>query len=88
MIKKCLIILLVIAGFGLVGHAQSHYTRKDCKIVEVDCCEVTVADGCGFTWTFFSQTSNDYKVGDTVNIEMFDNYTSGYVFDDEIVGVK
>ena len=86
--KKTIAILLILAFVGIVGYAESVYYRKDCEIIDISGGVVTVEDKCGFIWSFYAETNKDYTVGERVTLKMFDNHTSGNVFDDEIIKVK
>lgn len=86
--KKTIVILLVLAFIGIIGHAESIYHREDCEIIDISGTMVTVKDQCGFIWSFYAETNEDYTIGEYVTLKMFDNHTSGYIFDDEIINVK
>lgn len=86
--KKTIVIILILAFIGIIGHAESTYYRKDCQIIDISETVVTVEDKCGFIWSFYAETNEDYIVGEYVTLKMFDNHTSGNVFDDEIIDVK
>ena len=86
--KKTLIILLILTFVGIIGHTESVYYRKDCEIIDISGTVVTVEDKCGFIWSFYAERNENYTIGDCVTLKMFDNHTSGNVFDDEIIKVK
>ena len=71
----------ILCGFN---HFEHNYTRENCEVVEVNDEVVTVKDYGGLLWEF---KGNGFKVGDIVDIEMFDSNTSAYVYDDVIKNV-
>ena len=88
MMKKIIGILLILAFVGAIGHAESIYYREGCKVIDISETIVTVEDNCGFIWSFYAETNEDYTVGECVTLKMFDNHTSGNISDDEIIDVK
>lgn len=83
-ILSILAVLAVVAGFGYVGHAEHNYTREGCEVVAIEGNEVVVLDEAGHEWLFVGE---GYKLGEMVELEMFDNCT-GNIYDDEITEVK
>ena len=89
---KCICaIIIFIAMLGVCGYVESHYTRKDCVVVEVEQRLVTVEDRQGRLWCYYMD-SEDYtdapSVGTVVDVHMYTNHTDSYIYDDEIVGVR
>lgn len=83
-ILSVLAVLAVVAGFGYVGHMEHSYTRKGCEVVAIEGDEVVVLDEAGHEWSFIGE---GYKLGEVVELEMFDNCTSN-IYDDEITEVR
>ena len=83
-------LLVIIIAFGLVGHIETHYTRKDCTVVEVEQRLITVVDKCGYEWCYYMD-SEDYadvpSIGTKVDLKMFTAYTDNTIEDDEIVKI-
>ena len=77
---------IVIIMFGIVGHVETHYTRKDCKVVETSGKAVYVADNTGNEWCYVADEEVP-KVGTKVDLKMFTAYTDNTIDDDEIVNV-
>ena len=82
-IKYTVIILLIILAIGLVGKAESTYTRA-VTVVNTQDNEVIVKDHQGNYWSFVGE---GYKVNEQLTVEMTDNHTS-IITDDEIIRVK
>ena len=78
------IVVAVIFAIGrldyVIGH---HYTRKDCKVVDVNAYNITIEDNVGRLWEFEGE---GYTVGDRVDVKMFDGLTDT-IKDDVIVDV-
>ena len=85
--KKTIVILLVLAFFGLIGHAETLYQRKNCQVVDVSGTTITVKDKCGFYWSFYAEADDDYRVNDIITLKMNDNHTSGNIADDKVMDV-
>lgn len=86
-----LIVVVMIGMMCACSYVESHYTRKDCVVVEVEQRLVTVEDQAGHQWCYYMD-SEDYVdvpcVGTVVDLHMFTNLTDGYIYDDEIVRVS
>lgn len=82
-IKYTVIILLIILAIGLVGRAESTYTRT-VTVVNTQDNEVIVKDYQGNYWSFVGE---GYKVNEQLTVVMTDNHTST-ITDDEIIRVK
>lgn len=83
--KKILIAVLVVSALFAVGRYEHHYTRKDCKVIEVNAQWVKCKDFGGNVWAFGNDGS--FEVGDRADLKMYDNKTESYIYDDEIVKV-
>ena len=85
-----LALIIIVVIFGIVGHIETHYTRKDCVVVEVEQGLVTVLDTTGNEWCYYMD-SEDYtevpSTGTKVSLKMFTAYTDNTIEDDEIVKV-
>ena len=82
-IKYTVIILLIILAIGLVGKAESTYTRT-VTVVNIQDNEGVVKDYQGNYWSFVGE---GYKINDQLTVVMTDNHTST-IADDEIIRVK
>ena len=86
-----LIVVVMISMMCACSYVESHYTRKDCVVVEVEQRLVTVEDKQGHQWCYYMD-SEDYTdvpcVGTVVDVHMYTAPTDGYIYDDEIVGVS
>lgn len=47
---------------------------------------VTVEDGAGILWSFSG--AEDWEVGDMAAMILWDNFTTDFIFDDEVVEVR
>lgn len=79
------LLLLLVNVMCICSFVETHYTRKECKVVECNKELVTVVDKCGFLWDFKAE---DLKLGDTVTLKMHTNYTTEDIFDDIILDYK
>lgn len=82
--KKIISVIAVIAILAGVGYVNTHYTRPNCRVMEVSGEIITVEDKGGNIWEFYGE---GYRVGDRVNLRMYTNYTADFT-DDEIISVK
>ena len=78
-------LFIVLPGIG--GYIDSHYTRKDCEIVEITDDYAVAVDKYGDKWSW-SIEETDLKVGDLVNLKMYNKHTEYNIYDDEVVGVN
>ena len=83
--------LLVLCMLCACSYVETHYTRKDCVVVEVEQRLVTVEDKQGHQWCYYMD-SEDYTdvpcVGTVVDVYMHTAHTDSYIYDDEIVDVR
>lgn len=82
--KKILTVILVVGAIYGACYYEHNYTRKECEVIQVNDGVVTVEDSCGFVWDF---KGNELKVGDIVDLKMYDNSTSTYINDDIVKDV-
>lgn len=78
-------LFVVVPGIG--GYIDTHYTKEDCTIVEVTEDYVVAVDTYGDEWSWWID-GTDLKVGDTVDLKMYNGHTDYDVYDDEVVGVN
>lgn len=83
----CLIVTIIIVGFGFCYSAESNYTREG-TIQKVGYNVVTVEDSCGYLWNYEYEGDAGVTIGDSVLLEMNDRQTSEYIFDDVVLNVK
>ena len=83
--------LLVLCMLCACSYVETHYTRKDCVVVEIEQRLVTVVDKAGNEWCYYMD-SEDYTdvpcVGTVVDLLMYTAHTDGYIYDDEILEVR
>lgn len=79
-------LIIIVVAFGIVGHVETHYTRKDCKVVETSGKAVYVVDNTGNEWCYVADEEVP-KIGTKVDLKMFTAYTDNTIDDDEIVEV-
>ena len=82
-----LIAVLVVGAFCCLIYYEHNYTRKDCEIVSVENGVVRFEDKCGMFWDWEIEPNEYFEIGDKVDLKMHDNFTSGYVCDDEITKI-
>lgn len=79
-------LLIMIVAISLAGHIETHYTRKDCKVVETSGKAVYVVDNTGNEWCYVADEEVP-KIGTKVDLKMFTAYTDNTIEDDEIINV-
>lgn len=81
----------VISVVGRVGYWENHYDRQ-ATVTDVVVCEteylVEVEDAGGYTWEFYAENREDFKMGDNVKMRMCTMDTDSNIFDDVIEDVK
>lgn len=82
-----LVIFLFIVMPGIAGYVESHYTKKDCTIVEITEDYVVAVDVYGDEWSWWIDET-DLEVGDVVDLKMYNGHTDFNEYDDEVVGVN
>ena len=81
-----LALIIIVVSLGIVGHIETHYTRKDCKVVETSGKAVYVVDNTGNEWCYVADEEVP-KIGTKVDLKMFTAYTDSTIEDDEIINV-
>lgn len=79
-------LLIMTVAIGLAGHVETHYTRKDCKVVETSGKAVYIVDNTGNEWCYVADEEVP-KIGTKVDLKMFTAYTDNTIEDDEIINV-
>jgi hypothetical protein len=83
-VKKIAIISLTVLAIITLKYAtyySTHYTLKDCKVVETSGDEITVEDTKGELWCFYG---DNFSIGDTLDVIMDNNNTMGVYTDDKV----
>lgn len=89
--KKC--ILGILAGllcFGAVcfiGYQETHYTRKNCVVVETEGNSVTIQDEQGLKWEY-EENDEIPTLGTILDVHMCTNGTDGTFNDDTVVSYE
>lgn len=83
--KKVLLVGLVVAMFSGCSYVEHHYTRKSCKVIDINDGIATILDKQGNVWDIYDET---LRTGDIVDLKMFDNNTIDNIEDDEIIEIK
>lgn len=82
---KSMILGLTIIGMLMGGsYIDNHYTRKDCKVVQINDGYATIVDQKGWAWDY---DDKDLAVGDIVDLKMHNNNTDTIIEDDIIIKV-
>lgn len=87
MFKRVIVVILVICVLCAMNYYEHNYTRQDCEIVSVANGIVRFEDRCEQFWDWEIAPGEHFEVGDRVDLKMHDNFTSGYICDDEITKV-
>ena len=82
--KNFIITLLLIIMLVSVSHYEHNYTRKNCKVININGSTATIEDEGAFIW---DAITNAVKIGDIVNLKMNDNNTINYIDDDIITKI-
>ena len=89
--KVAVVAIVLMCMMCACSYVESHYTRKECVVVEVEKRLGTVIDKTGNEWCYYMD-SEDYtdvpSVGTVVDLHMYTAHTNGYIYDDEIVNVR
>ena len=82
-----LVVVIMVSMMCACSYVESHYTRKDCVVVQTGGQLVHVEDRQGHVWCY--EVEGDAPcVGSTVDLHMYTNNTDGYIYDDEVVRVS
>lgn len=75
-------VLVMIGIYGYANYIEHNYTREDCRVVYINEEGVaTIEDKQGWLW---KSDRPDLKVGDIVDLKMYDPYLTSKVSDDII----
>lgn len=81
-----LVVVMMVCMMCACSYVESHYTRKDCVVVQTEGQLVHVEDKQGHVWCY--EVEGDApSVGSTVDLHMYTNNTDSYIYDDEVVKV-
>ena len=81
-----LVVVMMVAMMCACSYVESHYTRKDCVVVQTEGQLVHAEDRQGHVWCY--EVEGDApSVGSTVDLRMYTNNTDSYIYDDEVVNV-
>lgn len=82
-----LVLFLFIIMPGIAGYIETHYTKKDCTIVEITENYAVAVDAYGDEWAWAIE-GTELKIGDKVNLKIYNGHTDFNMYDDEVVGVN
>lgn len=83
-------VLVVVMFMGMMcacSYVESHYTRKDCVVVQTERQLVHAEDKQGHVWCYEVEDTAP-SVGTVVDLHMYTNNTDSYIYDDEVVSVS
>lgn len=75
---------IIVPGIG--GYIDTHYTKENCEIVEITKDYAVAVDAYGDEWSWYIEET-DLKVGDVVNLKMYNSHTEYDIYDDEVVSI-
>lgn len=84
--KNIIIGLLLLTGFCVCCYVEHNYTRDYCVVTDVTEQGIEIEDQGGELW--FYETTEHFVEGDVVDLKMYDNCTSAYIYDDVIKSVE
>ncbi len=83
MIKRLITMMCVLL---MCWYLETHYTKNNCMVVEVNGPCVTVEDSQGYLWCY--EVEGDAPAcGTVVDVHMYNNNTRNNIYDDEVVAV-
>lgn len=82
-----LFLVMFIIAPGIAGNIETHYTRKDCTVIEITEDYMIAIDTFGHEWSWYID-GTDLEIGDTVDLKIFNGYTDNIFSDDEVVKIK
>lgn len=82
-----IIIFLLIIMACITDYIETHYTREECEVVNIENNTIWVVDKTDNLW-MFDVEDNLFEVGDIVDLQMHTNHTDSNIFDDIILKVK
>ena len=83
--KKIIMTIAIITVVLGGGYHEHNYIRPNCEVTQVCDGIVSAIDETGEVWDF---KASGYKVGDIIDLKMYDNNTSAYIYDDIVKGIK
>ena len=85
--KSLMWIAIAVSVFCSTAYLENHYTREECKVVRVESGVATFEDECGYRWNWEIEENEYFEVGDKVDLKMYNNGSSNYIEDDEIIRI-
>lgn len=85
-LSMMLVVVVFVGALCACSYVETHYTRKDCVVVEVERQTVTVEDGAGYLWCYDVEGTAP-SVGTVVDLHMHNNNTDNTIYDDMILDV-
>lgn len=83
--KKIIILLIIITVVLSIAYNESHYTRYNCEVVEVQDNHIKVYDSATDTaWEFYA---DGLQIGDRVDLQMYTNNTT-HIYDDKVQDIS
>lgn len=86
-VKIAIALIALFVLLALVGYIETHYTRKDCTVIDTQGYVVVVEDKGGHVWKYVAEDEVP-RVGDMVDLRMHTEHTDTNISDDTIVGVR
>ena len=85
--KKILVIVLLACLFCVGCYFDHNYTRKDCRVIQINDGIVRFEDVCGRWWDWEIEPDEYFEIGEFVDLKMNDNNTENFIEDDEITEI-
>lgn len=85
--KGTLVAIVLIGSLAICSYVETHYTRKDCVVIQKSSVGVTVEDGSGHLWSYEIKESEPLKIGDVVDLSM-DTCCTDSIYDDVVLSYK
>ena len=86
-VKSILAVIVLVGVFCGASYLDSHYTRKNCEVMNVENGIVTFMDSTEHYWEWEIEENEYFEIGDFVNLKMHTNNSKSYIYDDEILEI-
>lgn len=82
-IKALVLTAMIVSALIVCNYIEHNYTRKNCIIIDVTSEGIEIQDTCDEFW-FYKTKDKSFKIGDVVDLKMYDSHTSNTIYDDVI----
>lgn len=83
--KGAIITGMLVNLISIGGYYDTHYTKKDCKVIATAGNTVIIEDPQGHIWHY---EGTGFSQNETLTLKMHTNYTDNFIDDDVIETIK